>query len=289
MPLDVNSNFYNTNENRGYPIDDAATSVDDAGVFVPQDIIADIQLVFPETLGPAVYLAALTSGPHMVTAVFASTASSFMPVAAISVPTPVIPYAPYPVRPMADGVVGWIVFGRGTSQPYAGRFSTPEQSTLLTRCARPYRVPPVLSLCKPQANTPLSGLIRLEAGTDIAIDVADRVIAGHTRRAIVLSLTDALNRNVFDLYSGTCNTRPESGNCRKTPLTSIAGVTPDCDGNIDINFAGIAAAGAVGGITMTLNVGLTDVCAATTTVPSYYQDRCGSVASAGLYHSSHGV
>lgn len=286
----VGGDWYGRNGDRAYPVDDSATWVDDAGGFAPPDILVDAQLAFPSSHGPTAYVAALAAGPNVVTAIIAAEAGAFTPLAAVTV-AGVTPGVPYPVRPMAPGVGGWVVFGPDAVVPYSGRFSSAGQSRLLARCARAYAAPPVPSIGKLGLATTLSGLVTLVAGSDLAISIRTMTIAGLPRRAIVIGLASSFNQNVFDIYAGTCKARPEAGNCRKTPLRAINGVGPDCNGNVDINFIGVAAAAAAGGIMLSLPVSLAASCGNDglpgTAVPGTYPDRCASENSLGSFTSSH--
>jgi hypothetical protein len=269
------NNWYDLNAQRLYPIDGAASGVDDAGEGLPPALLVDCRLRYPAALGRYAYLAALTTTPGLVTALFLASdrpatsglpASSFAPLAAVSLPRPVTPHAQYPVRAMADGVVGWVVFGDGISEPYAGRFSGPSQSQIMSRCASPYGPRPVRSVSKEFSAATLRGLVALRAGKDVELAVEPRRVeldsVVRTVQAIVFRLRTQLNRNVHATYAGDCLARPETGNCPKTPLGSINGVTPDCDGVIEIEFRGVRAtpyAGG-GGVLLDSDLGYSEAC-----------------------------
>ncbi len=288
-----NGNWYGGNENRGYPIDDSATGVDDAGGFVPHDIIVDARVIVPAAVAAGVFVGAIAAGPNVATVVLMADDVDFTPLGAVTVPAPIVPYKSYAIRPMQPGVAGWVVFGNGALQPYVGRFSSAGQSRLATRCARPYRPFPVPSIGKEFLSTTLTGVVSLVAGEDISITVEDRTIGDSPVRAVVVGLANTLNRDVYALYTGPCDGRPESGSCAKTPLQSINGVSPDCDGNIDIDFRGVAASATPGGggVTLSLPIGLSSTCgddglpAGDGTLANDYPDRCASI---GSLNSSHG-
>ena len=284
MSESINFNFYNLCEQRGYPVDDSATGVDDTGTFLPHGLLVDLMLALPLSV-PGAYLAALTVTPNVATAVFASEADG-TPLAAVSVPAPVVPYQSYALDALTEGVAGWIVFGTGvTAMTYSGRFSTPGQSRLASRTIRRYGTPPVVSLGKQGPATSLTGLVKLKAGTDVAIGVRTVLIDGNLERAIVFGLDNTLNRNVLARYIGDCNGRPESGTCTKTPLETINGVGPDCHGNIDIDFRHVHAAANPngGGIILSVGVGLSEACGPPPTgSQGVFLDHCG------FFDSSHG-
>lgn len=269
------NNWYDLNAQRLYPIDASASGADDSGAIVPAALLVDCRLRYPAALGRYAYLAALSSTPGLVTALFLASdqpatsglpPSSFAPLAAVSLPRPVTPHVQYPVRAMAGGVVGWVVFGDGVSEPYAGRFSGPSQSQIMPRCASPYNDRPVRSVAKEFSATRLRGLVALRAGRDLELAGEPRRVeldsVVRTVQAVVFRLRTQLNRNVHAAYLGDCLARPESGNCPKTPVGSINGVTPDCDGVVEVEFRGIQAtpyAGG-GGVLLDADLGYSEAC-----------------------------
>jgi hypothetical protein len=293
MGATQNSNWYNAGENRSYPVDDAATAVDDAGRFLPAGIVVDVALAVPKSLGAAAYIGAVSAGPNVTTVILVADAPGFVPLAAVTVPGPVVPYMAYPVRPMQPGVGGWVVLGDAAGSPYSGRFSTAGQSRLLARCVRGYPDPPIASIGKEHLPAPLTGLVTLLAGQDVALAVEAVTIGGVAVTAIVVGLASPLNQDVFALYAGTCNARPETGNCPKTPLESLGGVAADCDGNVDVDFRSLVATPIPGGIALDLPIGLSVTCGEPTlpaggSLAGVYKDRCGSDNGLASFNSSHG-
>jgi hypothetical protein len=264
MPV-RNLSWYNLNAVRSYPLDDAATSVDDGGNFLPQDLLVDLAIRFPETLGPALYLSAATVTKSLVTCLFQSTAAGFAPAASISLPLPITVSRQYPVTAMADGVGGWVVFGDRAGAPpgpYSGRFSTPAQALISSRCARSYRALPVPGIAKQFIAELLQDVVFLKGGNDIEVVAVTRQIAGYPTPCIALRLTDTPGRNTLAAYVGPCGQRPESGTCQGTPLQSIGNVIPDCAGNVTIDFRGVTVNPYANGCGLELNgdIGLSQVC-----------------------------
>jgi hypothetical protein len=300
----INPDWYAANATRAYPLDDAATARDDAGRELPPQILVDCRVRFPLTLGRFAYIGGVTVGPSIVTATLLAApdalrppggtsvvGASFQPLGAVSLPRPVQPNRHYPIQPMAAGVGGWLVFGRGINdEPYSGRFSTPAQSLLLPRVASAYHPLPIPSLGKLGLADALAGVVQLLGGTDIEVIQALRKIDGAEVNAIVIRLVDSLNRNVFNLYAGPCSVRPESNNCAKPALQAINTVLPDCDGNLTIDFqgAGLTVVNFAdgGGLALDLALGLADTCTDqdylpddTGKLPSDYEDECPPVPS----------
>lgn len=287
--MSENANRYNANENRAYPIDDAATAVDDAGGFLPHDIVVDATVAFPASLGAAACVVAVTAGPGVVTVVVASDARPMVPLGAVTVAAPVVAYRSYALAPLREGVAGWLVFGQGGAgaRSYSGRFSDPAQGRLLARCCRAYRDLPVETIGKEGRATTLRGLVGLRAGSDVAIAAEVVTIDGVDHDAITIGLAPRPGRDVFAAYSGPCAGRPEQGSCAKVGLQSINRVVPDCDGNIDIDFRMIAARAAPGGggLLLALPVGMAQACgrralpSSDGATPGVAAGRCDSIDS----------
>ncbi len=69
-----NHEWYAGNAVRAYPLSDAATTVDDAGQFLPHDILVDCQLAFPNTLGQAAFVSAVAVRSRLVQCSFQAAA-----------------------------------------------------------------------------------------------------------------------------------------------------------------------------------------------------------------------
>lgn len=269
MPT-INSDWYAGNATRAYPLDDAATVRDDAGLALPSQILVDCRVRFPLTLGRFAYLSGVTVSPGIVTVILMAADDAAMPsggailqpLGAVSLPQPVTPNRHYPIQPMAAGVGGWLVFGRGIEEPYSGRFSLPGQSILLPRAAAAYHPLPITSLGKFGLEPGLDGVVQLLGGTDLAVTSGMRLVGEVEVDAIVLGLVDNLNRNVYAFYSGPCGGRPESNTCTKPALQMINSVSPDCNGNLTIDFSGAQIYPYVdgGGLAVDLALGMADVC-----------------------------
>jgi hypothetical protein len=295
MPI-RGTDHYAANAVRAYPLDDAASAVDDSGRALPPGILVDLTLRFPGTRGRRAALAGVTVTPRLVTLVLVATdVDGNTPLAALTLPRPVQPGRPYPLTALAPGVAGWVVLGPGSDEPYAGRFSNAAQGLLLARCAWPYHEPPVVSIGRRGAVASLSGTVTLVAGHDVALTVEtvpiDRGAGPISTRAIVARLADSGNRDVLRLYAGPCGGRPESRDCGRPPLERIGPAVPDCDGNIDLRFLGVAVTprDGGGGVLLDLDRGLAAACPpprlpdATGRLPHTGEDGCraGTLTSSG--------
>jgi hypothetical protein len=270
----LHADHYNTQELRNYPLDDNATGVGDDGTLMPSDILVDCRLRLPETLGRFAFLGGMSVTDKLVTFVILGTdaqdsVSDFTPLASITVVLP-IPGVPYPVRPLAAGVGGWVVFGPavmprgGGVDRVAVRFSSPTQSLLAPKCARPYKLPPVPSLGKAGRSTALTGFVTIKGGADVEVVKELVRVADAYRDALVVRLKQIPDgENVLAKYIGPCDKRPESRNCPRDGIEAINNVTPDCDGNINIRVENLSLGSLenCGGLTLGYAGDLTDACA----------------------------
>lgn len=287
MPI-RNSHWYNSNESRAYPVDDSASAAADDGARLPSNIVTDVNLRWPSTMGNYAFLAAVSNTDALVTVTIQAATSpedttSFAPLAVVSVRKPVVEGRMYPVLPQVPGVGGWIVFGSGTAgRSYRGRFSTPRQSLLTSRAARPYRPLPVVGVQAQNAAAVLTGVVTLAASEPLALSKEERYLDGANRDCIVVRLVsedDAEGfpvppeaadvsgfkpESVFLQFAGPCAGRPESNTCGcPEPIEFINAVAPDCDGVITVEFTGCAQVAEVeggSGIAVACELGLVDAC-----------------------------
>jgi hypothetical protein len=266
--------WYDLNCSRAYPLDDAASAVDDQGIRLPSHFIADLNLKFPSTAGQYVYLSGITVTERLVTLVFLATndlddASACVPLAAVTVEKPVTCFRQYAVDALYPGVGGWVVFGHGVDDEpqYSARFSTSQQSLFTRRAVHIYTPLPIPSMGRLNNATALTGLIYLLGGDDIEIVKECRTIPDAParvgdecddateesvgRECIVIRLiagasseivNPVANLNVYGKYAGDCDNVAESHACGEDePIQFIGPVQPDCCGNITIKFRGCAS------------------------------------------------
>lgn len=253
-----NQNWYNLQSTRRYPLDETSTGEGDDGVTIRDDIIVDCHIRFPGNYGQYLYVQGLTVSAGLVTVLFGAAnglqATDGVTVAAISLPKPVNENVNYTITPLVSGLSGWVVFGPGIETNFVGRYTKPVQSLVSPRCGRPFRALPVPTLGKLGPATSLQGLVTLTASTPVkvtyrenagdVINGANKVVIGQAKQAFIFELDQSLiseTYNPLSLFAGACSQRPESGTCPKTPIESINGITPDCDGNIELDFPGFSA------------------------------------------------
>jgi hypothetical protein len=242
-----NQNWYNLQSTRRYPLDDISTGVDDRGAFIREDIIVDCHIRFPRSLGEYLYVQGITVSAGIVTVVFGAVNNiddAGQTVCAVSVPQPAAPYVNYPITPLAEAVSGWVVFGPGVDTPFVGRYSTARQTLVQPRSARPYRPLPIPTIGKINLGTSLQGVVNVIGTSPVTAKYETIQYDSVEYPAIVFRLDSALvtgDYNPLSTFLGSCAQRPESGTCPKTPIETINGVAPNCDGNINIIFDGFTA------------------------------------------------
>lgn len=262
-----NQNWYNLQSTRRYPIDDSATGASDAGEVIRDSVLVDCQLRYPEELGEYVYVQGVTCSASIVTVVFGVADSldavDGTTIAAVSLPKPIAQNVNYAVKSLVPGVAGWVVFGGGVLEAFSGRYSTPRQTRLLARNARPYRALPVSSIGKVGLENSLQGLIKFSAVSPLVVAQETVRVNNTDVPALVFRLeaTDPEN-NPLQTFLHPCGQRPESNTCPKPPIETINGVRPNCNGNINFVFDGFDAYPYTecGGIDVISTTGLSEAC-----------------------------
>jgi hypothetical protein len=278
-----NLNWYNLQATRRYPLDDSASGESDAGVPLPNDILVDMHLRFPAVLGEYCYMQGVTISAGIVTLLFGVAASldeEGATIAAVSLPKPVAPNIHYPVQDLSGGVAGWVVFGVGVQTAFAGRYPSPRHTLLAKRCARAYRPLPIVDIGKLNVGTALSNEVTMTATAPLTIVPRQIIADGKQVTALIFQLDQndaSLSYNPLSYFLGSCGQRPESGTCPKEPIETINGVSPDCDGNINIQFENLVGENFVdcGGIDLLTPLSLAQVCAGSAyDRPVFYKDLC---------------
>lgn len=279
-----NQNWYNLQSTRRYPLDDISTGVDDRGAFIREDIVVDCHIRFPRALGQYLYVQGVTVSSGIATVLFGAVENvddaAGQTVCAVAIAQPVAAYVNYAVTPIAGGVSGWVVFGPGVDMPFSGRYSSARQTLIQPRNARPYNPLPIPTLGKIDLATTLQGVVNVLGASPVTAKYETIQYETNAYPAIVFRLDTALiagDYNPLVDFLGPCAQRPESGTCPKPPIETINGVAPDCNGNIEIVFAGFTAVNFenCGGADIITDVGLEEVCAANKPkLPTEFKDLC---------------
>lgn len=290
----------NTNELRSYPLDDAADRVASNGAMLPEDVLADMHIWMPASVGERAYIASAALTPSLITFTIAAYDDS-TPLGAVTVLKPVDPFTVVNIDSQYPGFGGWAVVGSALNEMNSLSliFDNPDATVIAAKALHPYDDIPLQSLGKSGNLTKLTGLVNLVAGRNVNIFAADedldegdtgfteydilsnwehqnsqyilqpklkRMIGGERRRCIVVKLEgDAGSYDNIVGFSGPCAQNPQNNTCERLLINKINTVRPDCSGNIDIEVVGIDTVdyeedGEAAGIVMQYPLGLTDVC-----------------------------
>lgn len=275
-----NNHWYNLNEQNSYPVDDTASCLSNTGIRLPSSIVVDLQLRWSEQLGKYAFISAITCSEKILTLLIAATdeldnsSNQSKLIAGVSLDKGnLVPYRTYKLDVFEPGVAGFVAFGSNTEELFSGVFSSPLQTRLTAKAARPIRKPPVETLGILNIEKALSGLVQLSAEQPLEIVREPRTINGiFYENVIVFRLrelpTDAATQNtesVFSQFAGPCGKRVGSRSCvDPQPLESINGLAPDCDGVLTLDFQGCAVVGknnADCGVVVDCQYGLSETCA----------------------------
>lgn len=285
----------NLNAVRVYPFADTASLAAINAARLPEFVLTDCHVWWPDTYGELAFVSALTVSPGLITATIAVTpraSVAITPIAVFHVARPHVPYRSYAMTALVPGAGGWAAFG-DLSQLAAGvntwLFDTPENAELLPRLAQAYAACPVRSVSKLNATTQLIGTIRLLTGANIEIVSAQRSIEGTTKSCIVFRLPESQLPDLYDRFAGPCGRRPETGTCDKQAIRTINGIAPDADGVIHLTLTSDGTisgsveniSGDAVGVALSTPVSFDDVCSTTNTFEPVYTDTCAPESDEG--------
>ena len=260
----IDRQWLNANEGRNYPITDVVTRVADDGVVLPNTFLVDAYIRVPYTQYKQIYVSAASVGPGVVSVVFSAYDSpSVVPLGAVTVSKPVTPYKNYTIDALTEGVGGWVMFGSAVkaSETFNLKFSSYTQSQLLDRCVNVYDIVPVSGIRKKYASSSLTGIVRL-AGRVGSTQVVSgqRTINGEVKDVALIQVIATGNiTDKMHALAGVCGHRPGELTCNKRVLTAVNNVTPDCNGNIDLEFTnGIIVGSVANGLVLDYPKGLAD-------------------------------
>jgi len=285
----VNQDWLVRNSQRRYPLDDSATSYLDSGDRMPEGFLVDANIWVPEYYYSMteqlryVYVSSASVTPGIVSVTLmgcanpnvpanggdAAVAHDFVPLGAVSIlRSEVVPYKNYPIDPQLSGVSGWIAFGPTVKvQEFSGLFSNPQQSLLAPKGVNFFTAPPVTSIAQDTGFAELTGDVTVSAEAPISVEERTVNVDGTHVPALVYNME--LVQETLAAFAGPCGGRPESESCGRAPISSIAGVSPDCDGNITINFVDmIVRQYDTAGLCLDSEIELTSVCDALSSLPS---------------------
>jgi hypothetical protein len=233
----------------------------DQGQLLPSSVIADLRLRWPSDLGHYAFLSAIAVTKGLVTILISVTTTennsgnNAVLLAGLTLPKSSLTQGrTYALQSFQTGAGGFVSLGDTDIPDYSGSFSSPLQSLLTPRAARPARRPPVRSIGVENLASPLSGLVNLTAAPPLQIRKVTRLINGvEYDNVIAIGLTQstfelagaaAVQDSVFSRFTGPCGKRVGAKSCEDPqPVEFINGVPPDCYGTIVLEFQGCAVLG----------------------------------------------
>lgn len=245
-----NLHWFSQNEKRNYPLDDLVTGLSDTGQRLPNEILVDLRLSFPDSLAQYAFVSAVTVTRNLVTVIVQGshdpeTTTEFIPLAYVTIKKPIIEGKVYSFVSENPDVGGWLVFGSGIQSIFSGTFSQPQQTRLAVKATNPYKSLAIPSVKGPRTEKQLTGVVNLVAEPPLFI-VKDKIeINNILRDAIIFRLEEQAEtsenktESVFKKFAGPCGANPESNTCGDPqPIEFIESVSPDCDGEITLEFTG---------------------------------------------------
>lgn len=294
-------NASNLNDIRAYPFTDNSSRRDDNGNVLPEYVLNDCHLWWPDEYGTVGAVSSVTLSPSLLSVAFVAhdpdnDVSTL--IATLIIDRPGTPYKSVEVKPLKSGVGGWASAGNIPQAPSGVRtwhFSDVSNSTLLPRLAQAYTPYPVTSLGKDGLARALRGQVKLIAGSNLEIVEGYRYIDGKYTRCVVFGLDSDQLPSLYDYFAGPCGKRPESRNCDRAILRTINGVGPDGDGvlTVEVNDDNNVIRGVIEefdgtnvGIELVTAIDYDDVCSRIDAVDVFPDDLCESSAISHEYGSS---
>lgn len=266
--------WFATNETVKYPIDSQASFVPIGYDSVPaglMGVITDISFAIPSTLEGTPYLSALTITDDLISLIICI---DDRPIFAFS-STQRSLYSGryYNLTSFCLGCSGVIVFGEAAkSLRCAYRFTSQDAAFLPTVYNR-YTVFPVTSISRVGNATTCTGDILFKGSGDIKVETSSINVDGERSKAIFIKLNTEINPDVLSKYLGPCDGRPESETCRRISVEAINGATP-VNGNIVFIGKGIYINTTEGGMTLSTDYKLEDICLQDKMVQLIAENKC---------------
>lgn len=217
------------NEDRRYPL------ADDADVdSLPNDVLADLYLAYPEDLGDTVSLWSISSNGTYVSFVLNAMGTDIAYFTGEPTPRRL-----YPLTPLVDGVTGSVVFGNGLPN-WRGRLDLSDAELAVGTMTRtPALDLPNLTLRKlGLSDVSLDGVVTLAGGQYVTVSLVDQLdhapLPAPFTQAILIELVSNIpataNRDLINQQARNI----VSDNILPGIVNKVNGVRPDKDGNLTI-------------------------------------------------------
>lgn len=228
------------NSATGYPFQAAASLLDNEGVWLPEQLIADMRLAFPGNANDVAYVSYVYLG-----ATITLTVSVGSEEIAILQSTPLEQVTPqtqrFKLTPLKPGVYGTVCLGYLTGvTSHTWRFNGPSQSGLMRTQVTPYLPQQEFQRIRTADDNSVTGEItRFVGDGDFSTSKEWLEINGEVREVIAVGISGANPRELLQEYAGPCGRRPESETCNDPePYRNLGTVQPDCCGRIFIELRG---------------------------------------------------
>lgn len=256
----VSQDWLVRNAQRSYPVDELATTIDDSGNRLLDGILIDANIWVPKHVYSSyplrelqyLYVSSIAITPFIVSITFlgaveaitpvdgsAAQVEEFVPIAVLCLEKPVVPYKNHAIEPLLDGVRGWVALGSVVNDgtEHSLKFTTPQQSMLTPKAVHTFSQPPVTSLQVEDGFSLTRGDITFIGDSPLTIRKQVLSVNGEDKDCLLFELDST--KDILQNFAGPCGGRPESETCNKVPISSISGVSPDCQGNLTIEFEDI--------------------------------------------------
>lgn len=239
-----NIQWLSANSGKKYPLDDISSGVDDLGDSMLTNIVTDLNIWFPgDSNSDRACISSVRVSRSLVTVTISAAGSDFVPLAAITVPKPVIPFRNYALSTYKDNTYGWICFDDAVNSmdEVTFKFDPSQNNSLISpRAATAYKTTGVTSIKKKSLSEKLTGLVSVISGTpdELVIEKQTRTLPGIGEvEALVFRLNeDVAGPDIYSKFLGECDVSPDSGTCKRDEIYSINEVVPDCAGVIKLIF-----------------------------------------------------
>lgn len=237
-----NIGFLEKNAQRAYPLEENSSGMASNSELLPTGILVDLNLRYNNLpLDAGAYVGSVRNTPKLISVSISKADSIAEPLATVSLPKPVNIYQNYRMESLANGAIGWVVFGPAVEHgPYGTwRFDNPDNSLLRRRCARPLTDYGVTSIRENSKKNTLQGIVNLQNRSDGSLKIREttRTIDGQSRSVIAIGLDiQQGGTGLLKRLTGPCGGVPESDTCTRPEIRSINGVVPDCNGVVKLRI-----------------------------------------------------
>ena len=244
----LNLQWYNTNEQRNYPLAESASGLTIDGQVLPDNVLCDLRIHFPYSyvdiqgdthVLESAYVSSVTiADDYAAISICSTQGNELLASAQIQNPEIGIPYSLVAIGPwyLVPKISGWVVFGNGIHEPGTYVFNDPSASELSPHACNIMNHS-VLRIVSATNSAQLSGVVRFVGIDNIIVRTFGLNVDGLTTQAVGIGLDVTTDPPGMLLqFAGPCSQRPSEGTCRPQLMEYINGVGPDEDGNIVIEF-----------------------------------------------------